>query len=359
MSVAYGALVGWLAKEALHWAEERKYVDRESFLVFAITLALFILGTVGMLDSDDVLACFIAGNAFTWDDWFRLETKDDSLQPTIDMLLNVSVFAWFGAVCPWHSFVDNNVIPIYRLIFLGVLVLLFRRLPMILAFHKFIHQIEEIKHAAFVGFFGPIGVSAIFYLYISREYLREIEYPADQERQDAVRLGETMNVCIWFLVCCSIFVHGLSIPLERVSATPSMQRQARDPEEPQVPDLVEMAERDERKKDETSDTSGSGADGERRGTHPEISGPRNARLMGHAITSRSDARDMEEGQADGPRTTAQSPPATPGTETPNQQMSGATTPVGGNGTTGWQRSIRFPDENRQQGSTSPGGETKE
>lgn len=40
MSVAYGALVGWLAKELLHWAEERRYVDRESFLVFAITLAV-------------------------------------------------------------------------------------------------------------------------------------------------------------------------------------------------------------------------------------------------------------------------------------------------------------------------------
>jgi len=40
MSVLYGALVGWLFKEALHWAEERKYVDRESFLIFAITLAV-------------------------------------------------------------------------------------------------------------------------------------------------------------------------------------------------------------------------------------------------------------------------------------------------------------------------------
>lgn len=40
MSVVYGAVVGWLAKELLHWAEERHYVDRESFLVFAITLAV-------------------------------------------------------------------------------------------------------------------------------------------------------------------------------------------------------------------------------------------------------------------------------------------------------------------------------
>jgi NhaP-type Na+/H+ or K+/H+ antiporter len=40
LSVVYGAAVGWIAKELLHWAEEKKYVDRESFLVFAITLAV-------------------------------------------------------------------------------------------------------------------------------------------------------------------------------------------------------------------------------------------------------------------------------------------------------------------------------
>lgn len=40
MSVIWGGLVGWAFKEMLHWAEKRKYVDRESFLVFAITLAV-------------------------------------------------------------------------------------------------------------------------------------------------------------------------------------------------------------------------------------------------------------------------------------------------------------------------------
>jgi len=126
LSVIYGASVGWVAKELLHWAEEKKFIDRESFLVFAITLALFIVGTCGMIGSDDVLACFVAGNAFTWDDWFRLETLDDSLQPTIDMLLNLSIFIWFGAICPWAMFAHNDVIPIYRLIFLGILILLLR-----------------------------------------------------------------------------------------------------------------------------------------------------------------------------------------------------------------------------------------
>lgn len=43
LSVIYGGTVGWIAKELLHWAEEKKFVDRESFLVFAITLAVSVL----------------------------------------------------------------------------------------------------------------------------------------------------------------------------------------------------------------------------------------------------------------------------------------------------------------------------
>jgi NhaP-type Na+/H+ or K+/H+ antiporter len=40
LSVAYGIVVGWLSMKLLHWAEEKKYVDRESFLVFAISLGV-------------------------------------------------------------------------------------------------------------------------------------------------------------------------------------------------------------------------------------------------------------------------------------------------------------------------------
>ena len=207
LSVVYGATVGWIAKELLQRAQERKFVDRESFLVFAITLALFIVGTCGMIGTDDVLACFIAGNAFTVDDWFRLETMDDSLQPTIDMLLNLSVFMWFGAVCPWTSFLHNEVIPIYRLIVLGILILFLRRLPIVLALQTFkwssLWQIEQKQQALFVGFFGPIGVSAIFYLYVSLEFLGHIS-EGGVLRADAESLENVFIVVIWFLAICSI-----------------------------------------------------------------------------------------------------------------------------------------------------------
>jgi NhaP-type Na+/H+ or K+/H+ antiporter len=203
LSIIYGAVVGWVAKELLHWAEERKFVDRESFLVFAISLSLFIVGTCGMIGSDDVLACFIAGNVFTWDDWFRLETLDDSLQPTMDMLLNVSIFMWYGAVCPWSSFLNNSVIPLYRLVPLGIMVLLFRRLPWVFAIHKYIPQIEEVRQAIFVGFFGPVGVSAVFYLYITLEFVKTLEVDG-VIRADVEDLAETTLVVVWFIAICSI-----------------------------------------------------------------------------------------------------------------------------------------------------------
>lgn len=120
------------------------------------------------------------------------------------MLLNLAIFMWFGAVCPWSSFVHNDVIPIYRLIFLGILVLLLRRLPVILAMHKGIHQIDQFSQAAFVGFFGPMGVGAIFYLCVCREFLTENVLVDGKPREDAVKVAEAVNIVVWFLVICSI-----------------------------------------------------------------------------------------------------------------------------------------------------------
>lgn len=119
------------------------------------------------------------------------------------MLLNLSIFIWFGAVCPWDSFVHNDIIPIYRLIALGILILLFRRIPIIYLLHYKIRQIEEKQQALFAGFFGPIGVSAVFYLYISLEFLKKVTVEG-VVRDDAARLAELMNVVIWFLAICSI-----------------------------------------------------------------------------------------------------------------------------------------------------------
>jgi len=81
--------------------------------------------------------------------------------------------------------------------------------------HTRIHQIEEWRQALFVGYFGPIGVSAIFYLYTARDLLESITVDGVQ-REDAARLEEILTVVVWFMTIVSIVAHGLSIPLGKV-----------------------------------------------------------------------------------------------------------------------------------------------
>lgn len=52
----------------------------------------------GFSGSDDLLACFVAGNAFSWDDWFRQETEEAHFQDVIDMMLNLAVFVYIGSI---------------------------------------------------------------------------------------------------------------------------------------------------------------------------------------------------------------------------------------------------------------------
>ncbi|KAI9372361.1 Cation/H+ exchanger [Aspergillus egyptiacus] len=217
LSILYGAVVGWAGKKLLHWAKERNYVDRESFLIFPIALALFVLGTCGLVGTDDVLACFIAGNAFTWDgdDWFRLQIKDDSLQPTVDMMLNVTIFLWYGASLPWSRFADSSAlrIPTWQYFILGALVLLLRRLPWVFIMRRWIPQITETRQALFAGFFGPMGVSAVFYLLIAEEFIdAHLSDGNGGPRSDVADLTETMRLVVWFLTLSSIVIHGLSVP---------------------------------------------------------------------------------------------------------------------------------------------------
>jgi sodium/hydrogen antiporter len=150
------------------------------------------------------------------------------------MLLNVAIFIWYGAICPWRSFVANDIVPISRLIPLGLLVLLLRRPPFILGLHRKIPQIEGIRQAIFMGFFGPIGCSAIFYLYITVKFIRTLNPEGGTAPRDDVKnLEEAVNVIVWFMVVASVVscpmflnlfgqlivskvVHGLSIPLGKL-----------------------------------------------------------------------------------------------------------------------------------------------
>ncbi|CAJ0767026.1 19673_t:CDS:10 [Entrophospora sp. SA101] len=151
LSIVIGIVVGQL-------------IDKQSFLVFAIALAFFVMGFVSIIGSNEFLACFVAGAVFSWDDWFRRETEEAHLQEVIDMLLNLAIFVYIGAIIPWSTFVGGiTEITLWRLFVCSILILLFRRLPAIVALMHIIPAIKTYREAVFTGWFGPIGIGAIYY----------------------------------------------------------------------------------------------------------------------------------------------------------------------------------------------------
>lgn len=182
-------------------------------MLFPAAIGMFIVGTCGALGTDDLLACFVAGNALNWDGGYLAETerRHDEVNNCFDVLLNFGGFMYIGSIMPWASFndPDGTGITYPRLLLLGFLVLIFRRIPAILAFYKLMPAVcKDWKEALFMGYFGPIGAGAVFYVEHSRHLFPELGKGDDEE----TKLVRAMIPVVYFLVLFSIIVHGLSIP---------------------------------------------------------------------------------------------------------------------------------------------------
>ncbi|KAG0352484.1 hypothetical protein BGZ54_002758 [Gamsiella multidivaricata] len=215
LSIVLGGLIGAAARKLVKGAKNRNLIDKESFLVFSIALALAVSGCVSILASDDLLAVFIAGNVFAWDDWFSNEIAEAHIQEIIDMLLNLACFVYIGASIPFSKFHDLMLeLSIWRLIVLAIVVLLFRRMPFVVAMKRFIPALATYREAAFAGWFGPIGVGAV---YLSK-VAAEMTNPGNMgdNAHNIVRLQRVHSVIypvVMFMVFSSVLIHGVTVPL--------------------------------------------------------------------------------------------------------------------------------------------------
>jgi len=216
LGAIYGVCVGYVGRHAIKFAERKNLIDRESFLVFYFVLALWCAGTGSMLGLDDLLVGFCAGVAFSNDGWFSQKTEESHVSNVIDLLLNLAFFVYFGAIIPWDSYnrPDWTITP-WRLVVIALFVVLFRRIPIMVALKPVIPDIKTWREALFAGHFGPIGVGAIFVAILARA---ELETGATTPLAVLPPPGHQNYIIIeliWpittFLVLASIIVHGSSI----------------------------------------------------------------------------------------------------------------------------------------------------
>ncbi|KAK6544514.1 hypothetical protein TWF694_001206 [Orbilia ellipsospora] len=215
----FGCCVGYLGRRLIKFAEAKNIIDRESFLVFYFTLALFCAGAGSTLGVDDLLVGFCAGVAFSNDGWFAHKTEESHVSNVIDLLLNLAYFVYFGAIIPWDQYnkPEWGLEP-WRLVCISILVIFFRRIPVMVVLRPFIPDIKTFRESLFAGHFGPMGVGAIFVAILARSELSTgnsaaplAVIPDSSSEIHELLLVQVIWPIVTFMVISSIIVHGSSI----------------------------------------------------------------------------------------------------------------------------------------------------
>lgn len=194
----------------MKFCERKELIDRQSYVAQYVSLALLTIGVCTLLGSDDLLAAFACGTAFAWDGFFNRQTEESSFSSVIDLLFNVAAFVYVGAWMPFSQFNNPDLsISVWRLVVIGILVLLLRRLPIMMVLYRWIPDVKTFREAVFSGHFGPIGVGAIF---ISTLATQQLPRPHSPPQGQTELLAASIQPIVAFMVICSILVHGLSIP---------------------------------------------------------------------------------------------------------------------------------------------------
>jgi sodium/hydrogen antiporter len=163
VGVLVGLVAGWVAGRVVSYAARHSDVDRGSTLVFTLLLAIAVLGLARVFDADGVLSVFIASLAYN----YTVTNDEVGPQNTIDEAVNrylvLPLFLLLGTQLPWAQWRDLG----WAAVALASAVLLLRRPPVLLALVRPLGL--RLRDGLFLGWFGPIGVSALFYLSLSED----------------------------------------------------------------------------------------------------------------------------------------------------------------------------------------------
>ncbi|KAF2739722.1 Na(+)/H(+) antiporter 2 [Polyplosphaeria fusca] len=217
LGIVLGLAIGYTFNRIYRISHGREMIGRASYLAFYFLLAIFSIGIASTLGVDDFLVTFCAGVGFAAGKNVPTADPDTKLPVIIDLMLNSTMFVFFGAMIPWQSFDKLDEITPLRLVGVLVLILLFRRIPIVLILHKLqlLPQIKSIQEAIFCGHFGPMGVGALF---LAMEARAELEtgtaIPLPDPPNDLPAEMQRTVVLVWPIICFvvlgSTLVHGLS-----------------------------------------------------------------------------------------------------------------------------------------------------
>jgi NhaP-type Na+/H+ or K+/H+ antiporter len=187
--LALGLAVGYVAARAVRLGESHGATEPGPVVVFTLVLAVGVLAAAHLLKVAEVLAVLVAGLALNagWSGHDRV--RGATLDEALNRYAVLPFFVLLGAALPWSAWAETGWVLVPLVV--GVLVL--RRLPVLLLLARPLRL--PVRDAVFLGWFGPIGVSGLY-------YLLEVAH-----RVPGSALVVTTGVAV---VAASTVVHGLT-----------------------------------------------------------------------------------------------------------------------------------------------------
>ncbi len=185
-----GIILGFISAKIMLWITNKADIETPSLLSTTLALSFASLGAVKLLGSEGLLAVFVSGVMFNFIIQSEAEEKAEKIQEVIKRFIDLPIFIFLGMILPWNKWFQLGLPGI----FLVICILLFRRLPSVLLFSRMIANIKTSKDALFAGWFGPIGVAALYYSTFS---FKQTGY-------------ESIWVISSLIIFSSIIVHGIT-----------------------------------------------------------------------------------------------------------------------------------------------------
>lgn len=197
LAVISGAVLGYLAGVVMHHARKAHMMTKKTLLPFSVGLGFLVLTLLDSLKMNGIIGVFFAGLLFNRSIKREEDLEEERVQEAIERLFTIPVFFLIGLVLPWKEWVS---IGLPLAIFVAA-VLLFRRLPALILLKPFLSKISRWPRVLLIGWFGPIGVAALFYAVLS---IKKAGYE------------EALPITI-AVITASVLIHGLtSVPFSRL-----------------------------------------------------------------------------------------------------------------------------------------------
>lgn len=158
--IVLGGIIGYTAGRLFVKARAANWMSETSLLTFSLTLGLFVLGTLEFINCNGIIGVFVAGFAANLVLTEEEDIEQDEIQEALERVFTIPIFFMFGMLLPWADWYDLG----WKAFYIVAATLLFRRLPLFLVLKPLLKKLPSWSDILMVGWFGPIGVAAMFYI---------------------------------------------------------------------------------------------------------------------------------------------------------------------------------------------------